>query len=44
VTALHVYMRGHVDQVAHVGGQLTQAVAGYQRYFRMRGHFHQMDV
>ena len=44
VAALHVYVRGHVHQVAHIGGQLAQAVAGYQRRFRMRRHFHQMDV
>src|ERR1700736_2522651 len=29
VAALYVYMGGHVHQVAHVGGQLSQAVAGY---------------
>jgi len=44
VATLHIYVRRHVHQVAHIGGELTQAVAGYQRRFGMRGHFHQMDV
>jgi hypothetical protein len=44
VAALHVYVGGHVHQVAHVGGQLAQAVAGYQRRLRMRRHFHQVDI
>ena len=37
-------MSGHVHQVAHIRGQLTQAVAGNQCDFRMRRHFHQMNV
>ena len=44
VAALHVDVRGHVHQMAHIGGQLAQTVAGYQRRLRMRRHFHQMDV
>ena len=44
VAALHVYVGGHVHQVPHVGGQLAQAVAGYQRRLGMRRHFHQVDV
>ena len=44
VTALHVYVGGHVHQVTHVWGELTQAVARHQRRFRMRRHFHQMNI
>src|SRR5215813_9204125 len=44
VTALHVYVGGHMHQVAHIGGELTQTVSGNQCDFRMRRHFHQMDV
>ena len=36
VAALHIYVGRHMHQVAHVGGQLAQAVAGYQPHLRMR--------
>ena len=44
VAALDVDVGGHVHEVAHVGGQLAQPVAGDQRRLGMRRHLHQVDV
>ncbi len=44
VAALDVDVRRHVGEVAHIGADLAQPIAGDQRRFGMRRHFHQMDV
>ena len=44
VAALHVDVGRHVDEVAHVGAELAQPVAGHQRRLRTRRHLHQVDV
>ena len=44
VAALDVDVGGHVHEVAHVGADLAQPVAGEQRRFRVRRHLHQVHV
>ena len=37
-------VRGHVNEVASIGHHLAQGVPGFERLFRGRRHFHQVDV
>ena len=42
--AAHVDMRRHVAQMARVGHQFAQRIAGAQGFFRGGRHFHDVDV
>ena len=44
MAALDVDMRRHVNEVAHVGREFAQPVAGDQRHFGVRRHLHQMHM
>ncbi len=44
VAAEHVDVGRHVQQVAGIGHEVAQLVAGAQRAFRVRRHLHEVDV
>ncbi len=44
MAAQHVDMGRHVDQVARIGHQIAQPVAGPERALRERRHLHQVNV